>query len=157
MKLPSGEGWCSTGGTCSTQTEGMCSGDNALACREGNWIIEASCSLNGLKCLKGKCVGPEEACTSSRCDGDVGVWCIKGFVQRKDCAAFGPDFHCQMNSTGTQPLCVQGTACDLDGSFHKESCAGGVLTVCNAGKVATLSCKDHGFSGCVEHGYGCMP
>jgi hypothetical protein len=144
---------CSAGSTC-TGTSSTCKGGYAVDCKNGQEEYEwPPCPLVGLKCQGGSCVGPDEACTTSKCEGDVAALCVNGGFKRLDCAALGPGFTCKTTASGV--ACRQGTQCDPATSKKAETCNGDKLTVCHAGKIETVDCKALGFSGCGKT--GCLP
>jgi hypothetical protein len=77
------------------------------------------------------------------------VACHDGSEARTDCSdILGPEWTCQATVTDASRWtgCVP-AAKDCSVGVD-ESCANGVVTYCNAGRVATFDCRSLGFSGC---------
>jgi hypothetical protein len=150
-------------GTC---TGDMCMGDIHVQCNNGITRnqdcskYDSTCAVTNLGPVSFyHCRGKGPACTQSdpnkgiRCEGATAIFCYDGQEAKVDCGSYGQGCFPNIRQSGAFG-CGLGGDCD-PGTF-KDSCAGGVLTFCNNGKIDTYNCTGNGFSSCnVNNQGGC--
>jgi hypothetical protein len=99
----------------------------------------------------------------SACTASTLTACVNGKTSAVDCSMMGPNFTCQ--HVGAKFFCGLGSDCSPadDGSTSSTnlaSCAGTVLSFCNAGRLEHIDCTTLGFTGCEVNThvgrYGCF-
>jgi hypothetical protein len=132
-----------------------CRYDQSVSCSGSAGGFECSVKAGGT-CGSGAdgevtCIGDGASCDEETfetvCEGDVLVSCREGQQARLDCSRLAPELTCGPDAQLEGMSCVvEANGCRVDS--YDESCAGGVITFCALGEVASLDCKSKGLSGC---------
>jgi len=154
--------------------EARCDGELLLECTDsGVWqardcryeqSVSCSGSAGGFECTleaggtcgsgadgEVTCIGDGANCDEESfatvCEGDVVVSCREGKEARLDCSQLAPELTCGPDAQLAGMSCVaEANECRVDS--YDESCAGGVITFCALGEVASLDCKAKGLTAC---------
>ena len=136
---------------------GSCSGDVVQLCMDG-LVLGHNCRASGGTCVtEGGFPGCGASCTVERCDGTVAVTCgldsalglISVRSRRQNCADFGSDFTCSLDSGGKARCRPRSASCDLGptGGCDGETawtCWNGAVLRFDCGAVADAQCQDTG-------------
>ena len=175
---------CDPTGFCVPEAKVACAGSEPPSCtaqgevtycEDGAWH-KTPCQALGFQCVAGKCVGEGASCSGSSgdselvnpvgtdCAGNTLHACLGGQTTSIDCATQGPGFSCQARDGAF--FCGLAAECVPAGNYAASAstaatCAGTMLSFCNAGRLEHLDCAELGFTGCeidkkLDH-YGCTP
>lgn len=158
---------------CDDGSLASCAGEVAVTCSDGATHGGPDCAALGLHCESGACRGAGASCVSYdeeeyavtyqglSCAGNTLRSCVGGREHELDCSALGAGFSCRERDgvlfCGLAAECVPAELPNYDQRGTGVACDGSVLTVCNAGRLTSVDCKQLGFQTCDAEHEACAP
>ena len=128
--------------------------DGGLSCQM-NATLGMVCSGSGAACTAGGAsAGFASYVGGVSCSGGMLTVCVNGQQATVACTDISPGFSCQ--SAGSVAFCGVASDCDPTqtnvGESQQESCDGGAVVFCNAGRIEHIACGDMGLQACQTAG-----